>query len=140
MDHTKYKTKLSYPKKLDYKVLYLYHAGKCVGQTSLKDMLPEEIRQFTNKTLHTTHETIVEEDAYRAAKDAYDSDVCKLEKQFMTDLIAEYNLPDDTFTRKLADMAWDKGHSGGFAEVESCFNELSDLYSIAVSTYSKVTA
>jgi hypothetical protein len=67
----------------------------------------------------------------RAARQAYQDDVAKLETQFRNDIEAEYYM--ETFSQAVRDkiyaMAWDCGHASGYSEV---LNEYDYLYDLVV--------
>jgi hypothetical protein len=64
-----------------------------------------------------------------AARDAYYTDVKRLERQFQADLEAEYEIGylSQNIRDRVFGKAWDMGHSGGFSEIASYYIELMDV-------------
>ncbi len=143
LNYDSFKTQLPYPKKEEYTVWYFYKSGVLKFDLSGSNYTPEQLMDELSKARKTatangwTETKELNEEAYRKAKSAYNSDVNQLQIAFLDALLNEYGVPDDEFGNKLVQMAWDDGHSSGFSEVENNFSDYSDLYEIAKRTFQK---
>ena len=50
--------------------------------------------------------------------------------QFRADLLAEHGVPDGPFGREMYDLAYARGHAGGFDETVTAFEELLPLWEL----------
>lgn len=66
-------------------------------------------------------------------RDEYNKETGRLHNLFKQDLLKEYNVdPNSPMADPLFNMAWANGHSAGYGEVVSHFEELSQFYDIAI--------
>jgi len=130
MNFDDYKPKLKYPTKHDFTTTYFYRHGECIATVRPGEQTPE-IGQGA------LIERVVNEDAFRAARNEYNKHVKALEEQFVIDLFEDAGVPDNEFTRKIYSIAYDQTHSGGLSSVASCFDDLSGLDTLARKVYDK---
>jgi len=119
-----YKTKVAYPSRADFTMVYVTKKGSFVMSCSLADW---SIR--INKPEGTV-EKDVNEEAYKAAMKEYHKDQARLNLAFRHDLENEYGVSRDSNpdkADKLYSLAWDYGHSAGYGEVESHYDTFSEL-------------
>lgn len=64
---------------------------------------------------------------YHAAREAYIVENGQIYAQFKADVLAELGLTDHPKAEKLFGMAWDRGHSEGYASVLSVAEDYADL-------------
>lgn len=94
-------------------------------------VLRKAVKELSDDELQAA---IEEREAYRAALDAniaaraaYNSEENRLHAQFRADLEVEYEVVGHPKADKLFAMAWEEGHSSGFAEVALRYDELVGL-------------
>jgi hypothetical protein len=63
----------------------------------------------------------------RRQRDLYNAETRQLEAQFREDLEAEYNMKGHPKADVLFMMAWDRGHSSGYGEVASYYDDFHEL-------------
>lgn len=125
-----YKNKLPYPSKADFTTTYYYKGGKLIatiraGQQSgviVSDCVRE--KEF-------------DDDAFKAAAQAYGNESRRLSELFIVDLFHDNGVPDDEFTRALYNVAYQRGHSSGYSEIKSYFEDMCHLQNLAKKVYSK---
>ncbi len=122
-DFDEYKTKLPYPKKVEYTTVYAYRKGKLLFEGSAE----------TWKKVSDEYDTaVVEKDfndvAFKDELEAYRRDSARLMTQFKQDLFDEFDVGGHK-AEKAYELAWERGHSSGFYAVYDEFEELIDLIS-----------
>jgi hypothetical protein len=65
--------------------------------------------------------------AYNVKRNEYHTQTYELETKLRADLEEENEVVGNPKAGRLWDIAWDRGHSGGYGEVISNYNELVDL-------------
>ena len=62
----------------------------------------------------------------RDERNKYSNESARLHELFEQDMVDEFNLLQFPFSiiRKIHDVAWEKGHSGGYAEVYNCYFDI----------------
>ncbi len=63
----------------------------------------------------------------RAARNKYSEEQYKIDEEFKLALYEEYGVETNPKREKVFSMAWERGHSSGYGEVESEFMDLVDL-------------
>lgn len=123
-DFEYYKTKVPYPIQTEFVTVYGYTKGKCVWTVSgveFKRRSEELMEQCAVIERDTNQE------AFTAAKRAYQDDVARLTEEFMKDLIEEFGLTGHPKAQQAYNLAWERGHSGGLHEVYSNMGDLAPL-------------
>lgn len=123
-NYTYYKTKVPYPSRTDFTMVYVTKKGVHIGT-----WYAAEWAKLTPKPKGTV-EKDVNEDKYKAAMKEYHKDQARLNLAFRHDLEREYDVSRDSNpdkADKLYSIAWDYGHSSGHGEVESYYDTLSEL-------------
>lgn len=105
-----YKNKLPYPQ--NPKKPYLK-----------KDATPAEIRAYADAVENYP----VHEEAYKAMQKTYYEESRELENKFIADLEAEFDIVGHPKAGLLYSKAYERGHSGGFSEVLSYYEDLVEL-------------
>jgi hypothetical protein len=109
-----YKTKLPYPDRPTEPALLRKKAG---------ELTLDEIASLAG--VIADHETAKLN--YTRAKQAYYSDVARLEQQLRADLEVEHGTVGHAKADKLWSRAWDDGHDSGLAEVALIYDRLAEL-------------
>lgn len=131
MNFACYQNTLEYPSKSDFAVTYFYFRGERVATCSNSaEVVAARVKYPTAVT-----EKVVDQEGYDAAALAFEAETKRLAELFVIDLLNEYNLDDNDFTRKLYSIAYSQGHAGGYGEIAAVFSELADLDSAARKTY-----
>lgn len=131
MDCNAYQNQLAYPRKADFTTTHYYKGGKVIATVRAGEAIPEAAKTAA------ASEKIVDEDAYRVAVSEYGKHNARLREQFNVDLLNDYGLPDNEFTRQLINIAYEDGHSSGYGEIYNCFGDLADLHELAQKVYGK---
>lgn len=140
-DEAKYKTKLKYPEKNDFRTYYMYQKGNCIVSGDIKDIAEHigwcstDAAHYSNnivadaKNKGYTVEIFVDEDAYNHYRLEYNTDESKLHGKYLDDLYErEYSLEFDRETFNVCySYAYDRGHSAGYGEVENCLNDVAEF-------------
>ena len=112
-----------YPDKNDFTTYYVYDSGKTMFSGS-----PAEFRNYCEEHgIPKTYEKVIDDNAWKAARTAYNDRSNVLEHQFKLDLIAEFGLTNNPKAEKCFALAWNYGHSAGYSEVYNYFSELVEL-------------
>ena len=106
---------IKFPNKRDFTKYYFYSKGEVVVAGSTFNDIPQE---------YSVKEKVVDEVAYKAANDAARQKMAEVEQEFAQWLYNDLLIQDNPKKEKLYAIAYEKGHSGGFAEV---YNEALDL-------------
>lgn len=117
--------KTPYPKKGDFITVYVYHQGKLLFTGTMAQFrFRDEAKEFPNGRVT---QQIVDEDGFKAARSTYYTEANALSKQFTEDLYAEFGVEDNPKRHDVYMIAYDHGHSAGYQEVYSWFQELVEL-------------
>lgn len=130
MNFDNYKNDVPYPRKADFTVRYYYKGGQVIGK-----LLPNETPLISFNGCVT--ETVTDNDAFYAARDVYSRRATELTEMFIRDILHDFGMADNEFTRRLYDVAYANGHSSGLASVYDCFSDLSSLNDLALKVYGK---
>lgn len=122
LNYDNYKNNLVYPSRSDYLHYNHYTKGKFLG----KSLTAEGTKDFPKGAVV---EKVFDEDAYRAAKEAYRKEAVRLDWLFKQDVLALLDIADHPKADKLFDMAWEDCHSEGLEAVASRCEELAELLS-----------
>jgi hypothetical protein len=126
MDFERYKNTAEYPSKAAYTTTYWYRAGKTVAQRTGNGEI--EILDSRVGATHSSDgielgacakESVTDTTSFNAAKRLYNDETGRLTNMFKQDLFAELGIVGHPKAEKLYSIAWDRGHSGGLADVES---------------------
>lgn len=109
MNFEKYTITLPRPRKQDFTTYYHYKSGKYIGQSN--DSFPMIVGAVVEKS--------VDEDAYKAAQDAYYNEEAKIKKMFFDDMAEEFCITNHPKKDKFLYLCWQEGHSGGYNDVYS---------------------
>lgn len=123
MNFDAYKNALPYPRKGDFQTTYWYKQGRCVCTQKPGESLAPG---FDAKSC--VKEVVADEDAYRAARDAYHAEERRLTEQFKADLLHDLDMANHPLADKFYAKAWEMGHANGLGEVYNCAHNLSDLF------------
>lgn len=107
MNFEKYANTVPYPNKKDFTTYYHYKGGKLLGKTGSKYPLAEG----------AVVETVVDEDSYEVARQAYYNEQSKANEMFFDDLAEELGITSHPKKGKFFSLCWYEGHSGGLSEV-----------------------
>lgn len=128
MNTDKYKNNAPYPSKKDFTTTFWYRAGRVVcKETPDGNQVCDPEVGVTIELGACVKETVVDTAAFNAAKVAYSLETARLERQFKEDLFIELNIVGNPKADKLYSIAWQHGHSSGYAEVLSYAWDLVDL-------------
>jgi hypothetical protein len=121
-----YKNLLDYPKQKDFQKVFVYARGKVIANGVARNTIDDH---QINAWKTTGHIVEIEDDkvAYRAATQAYGAETARLETKFRDDLEEEYDMVGHPKADILFSKAWQMGHSAGYGEVASYYDELYDL-------------
>ena len=122
-DFDYYKTKLPYPRKSDFTTVYGYKHGERIWAVTAEQYQEKSEELETAATI----ERDTDDEAYRAARTAYNEDEARFKKEFMDDLIEEFGLTGHPKAHQVYNLAWDYGHSAGLAEVYTHFGNFAPL-------------
>lgn len=83
-------------------------------------------QQYLDEVENIKHEV---ERFIRDERNKYSDESASLHALFEQDMVEEFNLLQFPFSiiRKIHDVAWEKGHSGGYAEVYNCYYDIVDF-------------
>lgn len=126
-DWSYYSTRtLTYPRRDDFGKVFVYRAGKTVYEGDLATW--ESVRK--NYAVGYTVEKVHDHEAFLAARQAYAAEGDRLIEEFKRDLRVYHDVEapafDEKFQKAFA-LAWQYGHSGGYAEVANYFDDLVEL-------------
>ncbi len=125
MDFDKYKNTLPYPTEAQFRTTYWYKAGKLVAERRGEEPTISHVSGI--RPDECTKEVVVDKEALRAARAAYNAETARLTELFKQDLFEDLGIENNPKRDKLYSIAWDKGHSAGFSEVYSEAEDLVDL-------------
>lgn len=114
-------TSVSIPRQEDYMTIYYYRKGVMVGMK----------RQFDENFIppqNCIEEKVLDEVSYNAHRKLYHEELLRLQEEFRSDLIEEYNMTDHPKANKIFNKAWDLGSSLGYEAIVEYFHELVDLF------------
>ena len=124
MDFSIYENTLPYPSITDATTIYYYKAGKTVA------IKVGEETQYMNGVVHLTpciKEKVTDKESFRKMRDAYDEENKRLYERFIEDVKEDLGITNNPKADKLMSKAWERGHSGGYADVYSCAVDLVEL-------------
>ena len=128
-----YKNPLPYPAQRDFTTVFFYKAGEVLATANTTAEITEAHREFPNAVT----EKVVNLEAYRAAQNAYSVRDKELAEMFIIDLFKDNGLEDNAFTRKLYEIAYDRGHANGYPEIMNYFEDIVELDHLANEVYRK---
>lgn len=117
-----YTTYPTYPVKTDFTTIYAYQQGKVLWKGPASDW-PAVKGSLSNYIL----ESVVDEDALKAARAAYNAESNRLTAEFKRDLFVEHGVTDHPKAERCYSLAWEHGHSAGLCEVANYFDDFVDL-------------
>jgi hypothetical protein len=130
MNPNDYENQLAYPQKENFTVTYYYKNGEKIGTRRANDpviALP----------VGTVQEKVVDEEAFKIARGEYSKHSQRLAELFIIDLFQDNGVQDNEFTRALYQIAYQQGHSHGYHDIASIFNDLTLLIDVAKKVYGK---
>lgn len=130
MNFTDYKPKLAYPRKADFTTRFFYRAGKVVAEVGPHQAPAVDVSGCVN-------ESVFDYDTFKVAQDEYAKHERAMAEMFVVDLLHDFGMPDNAFTRGLYAIAYQQGHSSGYENIYNCFSDLAELDELAKRTYSK---
>ena len=130
MRFSDYDQQINRPTKSEFTTTYFYKNGQVVATVR-----PGE-KPYAMPA-NALRETVVNEEAYKIACLEYQKHSARIREMFTVDLLQDFGLPDDSFTRRLVELAYEEGHSSGYGNVYSCFLPLSELADLAKEVYCK---
>jgi hypothetical protein len=107
MNFDKYINTLPFPRSQTYTTYFHYKGGKCLGESNTLEPL----------VYGAIVEKVLDEDAYRAARDVHWAEDQRLKQMFFDDLTDEFCIKNHPKRDKFLYLCWQEGHSGGFSEV-----------------------
>lgn len=107
MNFDKYVNPLPFPSKQHFTTFYHYKGGKLIGESKTDQPMTEG----------GVVEKIVDEAAYKAAREAYYKEENRVLETFADDLAEEFGISNHPKKDKFISLCWQEGHSGGFSEV-----------------------
>lgn len=116
-----------YPKKSNFTTYVAYGNGKVIAEklTAEKVRALINIRKADGKT--TLSEEVLDDVAYYAAKEAYETYEAMVRQTFIWGMFYIEDVLDNDKAHKAFNLAWDHGHSAGYAEVASYFSDYVEL-------------
>jgi len=111
MNFDKYVNNVPYPRKKDFTEWYHYKGGNFLGKTKNNEY------EDANILFGAVIEKVVDEEAYKAAREAYYREENKMMGLFADDLADELGISNHPKKDKFLHLCWQEGHSGGFSEV-----------------------
>lgn len=127
MDYDKYKNQATWPNAKDYTTAVGLDMAKAVrGEDPV--IFRKPLSEFDAAVDVAPHvEKVLDKTKYNEAQAAYYENEAKMHALFKKDLFDEYGVSDAPKREKAFSIAWDRGHSGGFPDVASCFSSLAEL-------------
>ena len=110
------------PRKGDFTVIYAYRNGAVVWRGS-----GDEWATAKSNVTWSVVEEVVDEDAFRRARNEYYSEIARLSMEFKADLFEEHGVTGHPKAEKVYSLAYDYGHAAGYEDVASHFSSLVDL-------------
>jgi hypothetical protein len=122
-DHSRFHNQTKYPRKQDFTKYNAYRKGD-VHTGLTRDMVDAEFNRSDGWII----EKEADLDAYMNALDAYRLETQRLTDEFKEELERMYlHDPENPKKDLLFEKAWSHGHSSGLHEVESWYDDLSEL-------------
>jgi len=128
MNFDNYKNDVAYPRKADFTVRYFYKGGQVIAKLE-----PHEKPLISLNGC--VSETVIDEDAFHTARTAYQRRENELGEMFVRDILHDFGMPDNDFTRALYNIAYASGHSSGFASIYDYFSDIAFLDGLAKKVY-----
>lgn len=139
MNLNNYKFQQPMPQKYQFITVYTYSKGQVVATFKGNDKTKIEwdylLRKIRSQNL--IKEEVFDNDAYSVAVYSHRKQQQDLNRLFKSDLLREYNMPENEFTLKLIAMAW-QHHDEGLQKVVDVFEDLVDLYLSAEKTFNNL--
>lgn len=107
MNFNKYTSSVPYPNKQDFTTYYHYKGGKCISESKTNGPVANG----------AVVEKVVDEDAYKVAREAYHKGQAEVKALFLGDLAEELCITNHPKKDKFLYLCWQEGHSGGWEEV-----------------------
>lgn len=117
LDHTKYENKFEYPEQIS-KTTCPFCNGKLI--------LIDKYCPYCGKQINEEIDKIKEN--YKKECSKYNKEGRRLYNLFKKDLLDEYCLTNHPKADSIFSYCWDRGHSGGYYEVECIIMDLSKLF------------
>jgi hypothetical protein len=112
-----------YPSKKDFTFYYGYKGGEVVA----KKVTKAEIDELKRTVANLTTESEVDDAAFKKAMDAFTHRNALIRQVFVWGLYYLTDILDNPKAAKAFSIAWEQGHSSGYAEVANYFDDLADL-------------
>jgi len=122
MNFNNYVNEKMFPLKSDYTKYIGYKNGQIVFSTEFGQEPTAEERD-----LSAVVEKFVNDILYDLKRNEYTQEGNRLYNLFKRDLFAEYGVQGNPKKELAFNMAWERGHSEGYEQVESYFSELVPL-------------
>jgi hypothetical protein len=114
---------ITYPSKHDFGKVFVYRAGKTVYEGDLKDWPTVKDKYGVGYAV----EKLLDLEAWRAARIAYDAELKRRNEEFKADLFEEHSVTGHPKAEKAFQLAWRYGHSSGLGEIANYFDDLVEL-------------
>ena len=111
-----------YPRPSDFTKVFAYAKGKVIWSGSADEWATAG-RSIGTKLV----EKVVDEEALKAARQAYNAAERAKYDEFKRDLFELHGVTGHSKAELCFNMAWEDGHSAGYAEVANVFDRLVDL-------------
>jgi hypothetical protein len=113
---------LSYPSKDEFTTVFVYSQGKTVWQGPYA-----EYKTKRDTFVGMVVEKVVDEAALMMQRRLYGAETGRLEAEFRRDLLEEHGVTENRKASRCYAIAYEHGHSAGFSEIASYFDEIVDL-------------
>jgi hypothetical protein len=123
----KYKTNLPYPSKSEFTTTYYYRRGELIAKKLGDATAVYEPNCMTVALDQCVTEKVVDEAAFKKARNEYGTEERRLQEEFEKDLYEDLGIVGHPKASRLYGMAWEDGHANGYSEVYSRAAVLVDL-------------
>jgi hypothetical protein len=132
MDLNKYIQTGPCPNRNDFSLTHFYRNGVVLASINSSDY--PALENFKKKNPYAITEKVADDIAFRAAQKSHSGKDKELREQFIIDMMSEFALQDNVFTRALYSMA-ESLSDNRLSETYDKFSEMSELDAIAKVAY-----
>jgi hypothetical protein len=127
MNFKDYKVPMDYPSKSAFQTKYWYNRGVLCWQQNPGDKVPVRKQTLGPDLKHCVVETVVDEQAFKAAREKYATLEREMYERFKHDLFKDLDIEQHPMRELLYSKAWSEGHAAGLQDVYDCALDLVDF-------------
>jgi hypothetical protein len=124
-DFSHYTTRDPVPSKTNFTTYYVYNSGEVIFSGTKPEY--DEFNKNSITYSRALVEKVVDEEKYKEARLLYNRAEAYLAEEFKNDLFVEFGVENNPKREQCYGIAYDIGHSGGFSEVYTYFDQLVGL-------------